>query len=200
MHVVIFNIIYLNGAKSPKSDMKRNICYLNARILYLIKQAFGEVKTCCRRRCASFVLCIYCLISVLVGKLLGYIWRKRHLTELIKYLFKYPVKFKRNYPVSVRQYAFDLAYKIIVTEDHSGSRSKLLSGTYKGFPFTVTPPFQQKHFDRRSCIFFGPEEPSGDNLRIIKNKAVSLFKVFLYILEYLMFYNARFLIHYEKPG
>ena len=77
----------------------------------LVKQLCCKVKSCSRCCRRTVMLCINCLISVLVLKLMCDIWREWHLSQLVKDLLEYSIELKSDESVALLNYIDDLTNK-----------------------------------------------------------------------------------------
>ena len=146
------------------------------------------------------MLCIYCLVSVLIFKFMCYIWRKWHLSEFIKNLFKYSIICELDKSVSFFNYINNLSYKLAFAKTYLSTNLSLLSRLNKNFPciLSVFKSFKEKHFNSRSCINFSTYKSCWYYLSVINNKTVTRLKIIYDISEYLMFNFSCFFIKHHK--
>ena len=147
------------------------------------------------------MLCIHCLISVFILKLMCYIRRKWHLSKFIKYLFKYTIICKLYKSVSFLYYIYDFALKLSTAKYYLSSYLTLFTWLNKNLPciLPVFKSFKQKHFYGSTCSFLFSDKSGWYNLSIIDNKAVTWLKVFCYIPEYLVFNSPCVFIKHHQP-
>ena len=158
------------------------------------------MKTRCRSRCRTLMLCIYSLVSVLIFKLVCYIWGQWHLSQFIKYFLKYSIKGKLNQPVPFLNNINNLSHKLTVTKAYPGTRPGFLSWFNKDFPGIghIFLSLQEKNFYSRTSSFLLTYKSSRNNFSIINNKTVSWIKVFNNVLKYPVFSPACLFIKNHK--
>ena len=146
------------------------------------------------------MLCIYCLVSVLIFKLMCYIWWKRHLSEFIKNLFKYSIICELDKSVSLLNNIYNLAHKFSFTKTYLSTNLCFLSRLDKYFPciLSILKSLKKQYFNSSSCINLSSYKSRRNYLRIINNKTISRLKIIYDISEYSMLNLSCLLIKHHK--
>ena len=92
VHMMLLDVIRLDGAEGAEADMERDKAYPDAFFFDLFKQLGGEMQTR-RGRCgAALLLGVDSLVSVLILESLGDIMRQGHLAYIINDLKEIALK------------------------------------------------------------------------------------------------------------
>ena len=104
VHMMLLDVIRLDGAEGAEADMERDETYPDAFFFDLFKQLGCEMQTR-RGRCgAALLLGVDGLVSVLILESLGDIMRQGHLAYPVNYLKEIALKAEFRHSVAVGQH------------------------------------------------------------------------------------------------
>ena len=86
MHKVFLDFVHLYRTEGTKANVKCNLTIANPLSLDALKELVGEMKTCSRSGSRALLFSIDGLVVALVFKLLGDVWRERHIAYRVKHL------------------------------------------------------------------------------------------------------------------
>ena len=139
MHDMVREIVLLHRAECPQPDMKQHADNVHALFFYRFKQFRREVEPGCRRGGGAVCTGIDRLIAFLIRKLFGYIRRKRHDADTIKYFVEYAVVFEADNAYAAVQHIRDRARKFVRINDFSTGLC-FFAGARKALPAFAAGP------------------------------------------------------------
>ena len=113
------------------------------------------------------VLCINGLIAGIVLQLFGYVWRQRHISDLIEYFVKITVVLKAYDPVSVVENILDFTGHHTLAERKSVSRFGFLARACKAHPASVGLMFEKQKFHHGAGRNFGSVKAGRNDFGVV---------------------------------
>lgn len=192
VHMVILDILRLDGSECSETDMEGDESDADTLFAQGVNEFGSKMQPCCRCGGTAALAGIDSLISVVIFELLCYIMRQRHLAYLIEQFKEYAVICELSKAVAVRQNVNNLGEEHIM-EGEPMTLACLFTGTCDNLPDVVALVVEKKELDHRTGVYPCAVKARGKNLCVVENKAVAGLDILRDIMKNIVLDGARFL-------
>ena len=134
MHVMLFDVVDLDGTEGTESDVQRELRDADALVLNLFQQLLCEMKPGCRRSRRSIELCIHGIVVGAILERVGDVGRERHLPELVQNLLEDAIIAEPDIAVAVLDNIHNLAGQKTLSERYFRPDLALFPGADQRLP------------------------------------------------------------------
>ena len=201
MHLVVLNGFLIHGTEGAQADMQRNLGNVDAAGADRIHQLRGKVQARGGRGGAAQFLGVDGLVLALILELLRDVGRQRHLAELVQLLVQcLGVVGKGHILIAVRQRLVHHGGQAAVAELHLRARLHPLAGAGQTLPGIALDLAEQQQLADSACGHLGAHQAGRQNLGVIDNEQIALFKIMRQLMEYRVQDLIIFAVQHHQTG